>query len=1119
LIRRPFPPSPNRPHIIRRLLLGLAALIPAALLADPVDFDLPAGPADEALMAFSRQSKVGILFSFDDLHRATSAAVAGRMEPEEALARLLRGTSFEARPNGKGSYVVTAVAVPTGAIRGLLLAPGGGGARGVHVVIPSLKASQVTDRSGAFDFPQVPAGTYQLFAAAAGLQTLEIDAVRVTAGKAVQLEALTLQTASDPARLAPYVVEGKPARSDFFDDSGPPAAPRVAIGDIDLPRSENDALDYIVFTRDQIARSGVTSLNEFLRSELLQSDATTLPPDQNGSVNSFVSASSNLNLGGFTSAEDATIVLVDGRRLPEIVTALPGDLTTPVAPQPDVNIIPINLIERVEVLPVSASAVYSGSPVGGVINIVLRPNVNTTELTTTYTNAFGRFNAPQSTTSLLHGETLLGGKLHLRLNATFTQATPPTEANLGYIRANLAAEPVPEDELFRATPNVSSADGSPLFGPRTPSFTSVAPGSDGTGGLSAFTGREGVADLALFRTVDGGLASSPNSIDYPYGRRDESVSLYGSVVYDVTPWLQVGLDAMAGHTVNNTGYSVFDGTLSLPADSPFNPFGQAVNVTLNETAPKLGEAYDEAHVDYYSAVFGVILRPWRQWQVSLDAQYGLSVTRYRGLAGVDPVRWQDLVDEGLYNPLRDTEVSGPPPAFYQQALEFYGKEGSFVTLGDYDTFDSSLRITNASLAIPTGLANVTVGEDYRFARLANYVNDLTYGDGSPVAPPDVWVGRSLQRISAFGELQAPLLPAKWLPRWIKGIGTDVAARYTFSDIAYEANLAPTGAVKVDFQGGFSVRATYATSNRFPPPLFSSEQLPSTTSPGGAGAVSTVEVYDPLRQQFEYVQASDALNSNLVPEAAVTETAGVIYERGKVHRVRVSVDFVGTNTSGEESYLDAGQVVDLESYFPQRVVRAPLAPGDAHSVGVITSVLTGTFNTAWRRSENWDTSVDYGWTECWGGTLEAYWRMIYYQSYRLQLLPNSKPVDELNDPDGSTPGLLRQRMNFGAGWSNRAFGLGLDGHYFHSRILPEFEWPAQGSDQVDPYWQFDAFLQGDLGRWLPWTSTHYSVKAQVRVDNLFDAPPPRYADDPSGAGVQSYSDWRGRIYSLSMTVTF
>jgi iron complex outermembrane receptor protein len=67
-------------------------------------------------------------------------------------------------------------------------------------------------------------------------------------------------------------------------------------------------------------------------------------------------------------------------------------------------------------LPVSASAIYSGSPVGGVINIVLRPDVNTTELTTTYTNAIGRFDAPQLTTiSLLNGETLLGGKLHVQV--------------------------------------------------------------------------------------------------------------------------------------------------------------------------------------------------------------------------------------------------------------------------------------------------------------------------------------------------------------------------------------------------------------------------------------------------------------------------------------------------------------------------------------------------------------------------------------------------------------------------------------------------------------------------------------------------------------------------------
>ena len=347
-------------------------MVPAALLAEPVDFNLPAQPADGALMAFCRQSKVDLLFSFDELHKARSAEVVGRMEPEDALERLLKGTGFEARRTGRGRFVVAPVEQPKGTIRGRLLAPGETPARGIHVVIPALRLSGVTNGEGAFGFASVPVGTYQLFAAGAGFQTLQIDDVRVTANSVLNLEAQTMQTASDPNRLEPYVVEGKSARPGFLDDSGVPPAPRVAIGDIDQARSENDALDYTVYTRDQIARSGVINLNEFLRSELLQSDATTLPPDQNASVGSFVSGSTNINLGGFNA--DATIVLVDGRRLPEIVTALPANLTTPVAPQPDVNVIPINLIERVEVLPVSASALYSGSPVGGVINVVLRPN-------------------------------------------------------------------------------------------------------------------------------------------------------------------------------------------------------------------------------------------------------------------------------------------------------------------------------------------------------------------------------------------------------------------------------------------------------------------------------------------------------------------------------------------------------------------------------------------------------------------------------------------------------------------------------------------------------------------------------------------------------------------------
>jgi hypothetical protein len=42
---------------------------------------------------------------------------------------------------------------------------------------------------------------------------------------------------------------------------------------------------------------------------------------------------------------------------------------------------------------------------------------------------------------------------------------------------------------------------------------------------------------------------------------------------------------------------------------------------------------------------------------------------------------------------------------------------------------------------------------------------------------------------------------------------------------------------------------------------------------------------------------------------------------------------------------------------------------------------------------------------------------------------------------------------------------------------------------------------------------------VRINNLFGAHLPKYANDPSGAGVQPYGDWRGRTYSLSLTATF
>jgi iron complex outermembrane receptor protein len=1076
--------SSSTPRLCRRrrvvAVLGLALAACVTVRATPVEFDLPAQPADAALLAFSRQAGVEILFAFEELHRVASTEVKGRLEPDAALGRLLQDTGFAARRNGAGKFVVSATRGAGGTIQGRLLKPDGAPASGVRVAILGTPRVVSADANGSFELRAVPAGTYELWVTGEGYQPLKITAVAVAGRRAVTLEAQTLRSAADPTRLDPVVVVGQPPPRRPFDRSELYSVPRTATGNLDLPRSENDALSYTIFDRDQIMRSGVVSLNEFLQKELLDSNASQRPPEQDGSQESFITGSTNLSLRGYDP--DETVILVNGRRLPEVLTSgMEG------APAPDVNLIPLSLVQEIEVLPVSASALYTGNPVGGVINILLRPDVdaNATEVTATYTNALRGFDAPQSSLSLVHAQSLLGGALRMRLNASFTRALPPTEAELGLHRRRARFESTPslDSAVFRATPNVRSADATPLFGAGSSTVTSVAPGSDGSGGLAAFSGRNGVRNFDFFDSP-GGLATSLQSSDYPYGRRQQRASYFLSAVYDATPWLQAAIDVTHARTVVNRGYDVASADLTLGANSPFNPFKQDVLVSLNEIAPALGERYSEARVEFSSAVAGLLFKLPDDWRVSVDTQYAHNLSRYRGLAGVDAGRWQDLVDRGLYNPLRDTQVHGAPSAFYDEVLIYRGHRGSFVTLGDYDTLDAALRATNRAFHLPTGEGSLNVGADYRRNHLAKYTDERRFADDTLAEPAQQWSGRSLQRYSVFGELQAPLVPERHRPTWLRGAEADLAVRYVASGSSSESNVAPTYGLKIDLAGGLSLRGSFTTSNRFPTPHMSRKLALPPTDSGGDGGFDQVQVLDPMRNESYGVGTTEAVNPDLRPESAVTQTAGILFQRGTVHRFRAALDFVDTRKTDELKALEPQEVLALESLVPDRVRRAVLAPGDTHSVGRVTELITGTTNLAWRHSQNWNASVDYAWTECFGGALQVYGRLVYFERYDRQVLPTSPTVSELRHPDGGASGLLKYRANLGGGWFGRRLGAGFDAHYFHSRVLPQFEWASQGHDRIRPHWQEDVYLQADFGRWLEKKHAGFGLQGQVRINNVF-----------------------------------
>ncbi len=1074
-----------------------------------IAFHIPAQAADRALLAFAKQAGAAILFSTDELQHVRCTAVSGLYEPAEAVALLLQGTGYTARQTGPGKWVVRPTGPPMGSVKGQLLAPDGSPARRVRVqLVPGSPETRTKD-TGEFEFRNLLPGLYSLNATAGDNRPLVIEGIKVVAAEVTQLEPASFHVQDEATRMEPFLVQARATQASTLDHSETRGLRRVAGGNLDLGRTESDALPYMIFNRSQIARSGVVNLNEFLQRELIDTGARILPPEQDPAADLYDTGSSNLSLRGYDA--DETVILVNGRRMPEVMTTLGGGSAAP-----DVNFIPLSLVQQIEVLPVSASALYSGNAVGGVINIVLRPDVDTrsTEINATYTNALRGFDAPQKALSLLHAESLLGEALRFRFNATWSHTVPPTESELGYRQRRARARPVgPDNALFGATPNVRAETGA-LFGPGTAAVTSVAPGADGRGGRAAFQGREGVRNPSFFDSA-AHFSTGPASLDFPYGREQQAFSAFTSAVYDVTPWLQLAADAMMSRTTMHRGLESMQHELSLGADSAFNPFGVPVKVTLNETAPALGSRYRESRLDFGSFVAGALIRLPYDWKIALDGQYSRNTVLYRGLVGASTDRWQALVDAGKYNPLRDTQVFGAPPEFYDQVLIYHGRRGEFGQIGAYSALDGAVRLTHEAVALPTGPGILNLGTDYRRNRLAAFVQERRYGDGTLDGAPVRWGSRTLQRYSFFGELQAPLIPLHRLPQWLTAAETDLALRYVAADTAKEANFAPTYAAKLAFRGGISLRGSITTSSRYPTPRMT-RPIVLPDDGGGTAPVNLERVEDYRRGEGYDVVVNEVPNPDLQPETALTQTAGILFERGRQHRWRAALDYVATHKTNEELFLTPNTITLNEAYWPERLLRQAPAPGE--TIGRIRTVFTGRTNLSNRQSQNWTGSFDYRGREVWGGTLEAYARVLYFQKYQVRVLPQQPVIDELDAPEGVVP-LLKYRANLGASWSTKTFSVGADGHYFHSRVLPVRERTLQGRSTIKPYWQADVFVGVDLARWLPWQSRDHGLRAQVRVNNVLGIDFPKYMHDPYDAGVQNYGDWRGRVYSLSLTANF
>ncbi len=137
---------------------------------------------------------------------------------------------------------------------------------------------------------------------------------------------------------------------------------RVEVTGSNIRRAESETASAVqVVSREEIDRSGKTSV-----AQLLQ----TLSVDNQGSVPTtfgagFASGASGISLRGLGSA--STLVLINGRRVAPYGLADDGQKVFA-----DLNVIPLEAVERVEILKDGASSIYGSDAIAGVVNIILR---------------------------------------------------------------------------------------------------------------------------------------------------------------------------------------------------------------------------------------------------------------------------------------------------------------------------------------------------------------------------------------------------------------------------------------------------------------------------------------------------------------------------------------------------------------------------------------------------------------------------------------------------------------------------------------------------------------------------------------------------------------------------
>jgi outer membrane receptor protein involved in Fe transport len=912
-----------------------------------------------------------------------------------------------------------------------------------------------------------------------------------------------------------------------------------------------------VFVMDQstIANTGVQTLGDLMMRVPAISGAATNPQVNNGGG----TGESNVELRGLGAQR--TLVLLNGRR----INVLGANGTTSAV---DINMIPINMIERVEVLKEGAGAVYGSDAIAGVVNFITKKNWDGADLGVEY-GMTGENDGEHQSASFSVGTG--GEKLSVLFGANYNKQESVSANDRDFSRAALYlyGGAVTAGGSSR-TPNgrIRLPSGSPLratFGtPGTP-CTSVSRNAGATGQTVD------TANYHCFQGSDFYNYQPFNLLITPQERSsvftllnyelNEDIEAYGEFLYTRTSsgfqLASLPFDAVADDTI-------------ISADSYYNPFGN--NPFGASSGP--GLSFGGVEGDFPNMQVRLEALGNRVSEVDSDAMLGNA--GFRGKFGDSSWQWDANVQLGRLS--QQSNISGyllgPQlqqalgPSFFDSGSGrvVCGAPGAIIAgctpinifnLEDpaqiaalqsistnyrtdyaYSSQGYSLNTNGEIFDLPAGAVLMAVGAEYRTQRGDFETDVLTRGEAplylSCLLAQETCTGDSFAKYNVrelYTEFFVPIL--KDLPG-VQALNTTIGVRY--SDYSLDTIGDSTNAqFKVEYRpiSDLLVRGSYAEVFRAPTILDLSkaptQDSPTFNDPCTGLTAGDVALNPNLALACQGVPRDGTFSQpnsqitglitgspDLKPETGEVVTFGVVYDPNFLEGLSLTVDFWQYKIEDLITPLDPNFAVDQcvqtgNQDFCGLMFRYPSTSNNAGLFQVFREPIV---NLGELKTDGIDFGVKYALRDTPIGSFNISLDMTRINSYESTPAPGATPIEIAGTFDRQFGNYAKWRGLMGIGW---AMG-GLDGlvtlRYIHSLEIPG----PDGGLIDEPPLEIGSmtYIDATVGYTFP-----SNTKVQVGGINLGDKVPPLfYQNNVTNANTDvSTYDLLGRRWYVGVSQKF